>query len=176
MAAGIPLWVTKEETDGAVGNLVRDSIANKMDPLATTFLFIADRADHVSEIASRLAAGTHVLCDRYLHSTLAYQGVTLGDRIENVQEWLRSLHTPWAPIPDHVLLFDAPAETCVARTKQRGETTPYEKISFLAKVRASYLQLADGDVTVTTVDSQGPIEDVQNEALARVKSWLSAPL
>src|SRR5688572_26645003 len=95
---------TREETSAETGQWVKRSIAEKWDPLATSFLFAADRARHVQEIRQDLDRGATVLCDRFLHSTLAYQSVTLEGRMTDPVGFLRRIHEGWCPEPDRVLL------------------------------------------------------------------------
>ncbi len=169
------LVTTREETEGPSGTWVRQSIAEGMDPLATTFLFLADRAEHLAQLRAWREAGQPVLCDRYLHSTLAYQSVTLQDRVSNPLEFLRRLHEPWCPQPDHVLLFRADPATCVERTQRRGETTRYEKVEFLQRVQDAYLELAKLEPQrFHVVDAERPLDDVVHDATTIVTRILSS--
>jgi len=167
---GVQVATTREETATERGAWVRRSIEEGLDPLTTTFLFLADRAEHVREIGAWRAEGRHVLCDRFLHSTLAYQAVTLADRFGDeaaAMAYLRSLHRPWCPEPDHVLLFRADPATCVARTAGRGAPpSPYEKAGFLARVQDAYLRLAGEEPErFTVVDAERGADAVAEEAL-----------
>src|SRR5436853_397290 len=92
------------------------------------------KSSTMERVAAALDAGQAVLCDRYVHSTYAYQSVTLAGRIADPRAFLRRLHEPWCPMPDHVLLFRADPARCLERVKRRGQTTQYERIEFLAKV------------------------------------------
>lgn len=168
------LVATKEETEGPAGQAVRATIAAHGDPLAITLLFVADRASHIPAIEAHLAAGRHVLCDRYSLSTLAYQSVTLRGRVPDPGAFVRALHEPLRLRPDHVLLFVADPARCVARTRKRGATTPYEKTEFLTQVQQAYLREADADPTVHRFDAERPIEAVKADALRLVSSWLGA--
>lgn len=157
-------WVTREETDTPYGEAVRAAIQARAPPLTTAFLFLADRAQHVPEIQKHLEAGD-VLCDRFAHSTLAYQSVAL--EMEDPMEFLRDLHRPLDLWPDHVLLFDLPAEVAVGRAESRGATTPYEKVAFLEQVRAAYLGLAQVEPErFTLIDAAQSPEQVAADCLA----------
>ena len=164
-ALGDP-WCTREETDTPYGALVRQSIAEKAPPLATAFLFLADRAQHVPEIRAQLEDGD-VLCDRFAHSTLAYQSVTLDGVLEDPTETLRDWHRCLDLWPDHVLLLDLPADVAVARAQGRGDTTPYEKVAFLEQVRNAYLALAEVESErFTLIDATQAPEAVVADCLA----------
>lgn len=138
---GLECWQTREETD-YLGAAIRRSIEQRASPLATTMLFVADRFRHLPELQKHLMAGEVVLCDRFMHSTLAYQGVALEGKLDNHHAWLRTLHAPMDPLPDLVLWFDVPADVAMARAEQRGATAPYEKADFLERVRVQYARLA----------------------------------
>ncbi len=159
-----PVWTTNEETDH-LGPAIRRSISGKADPLVTTYLFVADRFHHVPEIRRHLESGETVLCDRYLHSTLAYQGATLEGRVVDHRRWLQELHVDM-PRPDVTLWFDVEPDVAVARATSRGETAPYEKVDFLAKVRAEYAALAQADERVVRIDAGGTPEQVAQAAIA----------
>lgn len=171
---GVQVATTREETPSVRGEWVRRSIEERMDPLTTTFLFLADRAQHVQEIEAWRAAGKHVLCDRFLHSTLAYQAVTLQGRVPDPEAFLRRLHTPWCPLPDHVMLFKADPERCLQRTRDReGAASRYEKASFLARVQERYLGLAAADPErFTVVDADQDQETVAETVARRVRDVL----
>lgn len=80
-AAGHDVVVTREPGDSRIGPEVRRIVLHggELDSRAEALLFAADRADHVaSVIRPALAAGAVVLCDRYLDSSVAYQGVGRG--------------------------------------------------------------------------------------------------
>lgn len=177
-ASGADVAATREETATVTGDWVRRSVEERWDPLATTFLFLADRARHVQEIEGWRAAGRHVLCDRYVHSTYAYQGVTLARAgtfptpLEALP-FLQGLHEPWCPPPDRVLLFTCDPEAAVRRVQGRGATTPYEKATLLGQVQETYLALAKRDAgRFTVIDSDRHIDAVVEDAMAVVRNLL----
>lgn len=167
------LVTTREETSTPLGAAVRDAVARHADPATVAFLFLADRAEHARELEAHLAAGRHVLCDRYELSTYAYQSVTLRGRVPDPVAWLRTLHAAVRLRPDHTLLFVADPARCVERTTRRGATTPYEKAGFLAEVQRAYLAVSDGDARVQRLDAERPMGDVAADALGYVQGWLS---
>ena len=171
---GFPVVATREETSGPTGEWVRRSIAERWDPVATAFLFAADRARHTQELRAWLAQGKVVLCDRYIHSTLAYQGVTLRGHVPDPAAFLQRMHEGWAILPDHVLLFRADAARSVERTERRGSTTPYEKVAFLAEVQKGYDTLAATDARVTPIDAERPIGELCRDAEEHVLRWAAA--
>jgi dTMP kinase len=171
-ADGHDVVATREETGTERGAWVRRSIAEGWDPLTTTFLFVADRAQHVAEIRVHLDAGRTVLCDRFVHSTLAYQGLTLAGRVADPRAFLLGLHEGWCPMPDHVLLFRADPARCVERVGRRGKTVTYEKVDFLRRVQDAYLDEARRDPRLHVLDAERPLDAVARDALAQVRAWL----
>ncbi|MHB8633064.1 MAG: dTMP kinase [Thermoplasmatota archaeon] len=169
------LVTTAEQTDGEAGRAARDVVARRGDPLAATYLFMADRAEHVPWIQGHLAAGRHVLCDRFSLSTRAYQSVTLQGRVPAVDAFLSALHAPLGLEPDHTLLFRADPAKCVERVARRGGASPYEKVEFLERVQAAYLRLTVDDPRVGVVDAERPLTELVGEAQRIVRGWLTAP-
>lgn len=171
---GRDVVATREETGSERGAWVRQSIASRWDPLTTTFLFLADRAEHVRDMQAWLGAGRAVLCDRYLHSTYAYQGTTLRGRVPDARAFLAGLHEGWCPLPDKVLLFKADPAKCLERVRRRGQATNYEKAAFLAEVQDAYLAEARRDpARFHVIDAERDIEELGREALGIVRGWLA---
>ena len=108
---------TREPSDGPVGRLLREILLGghrgpggaPVDGLAMALLFAADRRDHLQrEILPALDAGTDVVTDRYLLSSLAYQAE------EAAREWVEGLARD-VPVPDLTVLLDVPVGVAAAR-------------------------------------------------------------
>ena len=102
-------------------------------------MFVTDRKHHVeNHIQPALNQGTHVLCDRFKHSTLAYQnaqGLPFSRLIEMHQGIL---------VPDLTLIFDCPAKIAFERRKIGGATEVFDKdLEFQEKLRQNYLKLKE---------------------------------
>lgn len=108
---------TREPSGGPIGRLVRESLhvdAAPLDPAALALLFAADRLDHVArEIEPARRRGAVVVSDRYLLSSLAYQGLDCD------LDWVRTINRA-APAPDLYLFLRVPAEVAFARVQQRA--------------------------------------------------------
>ncbi|MFA5929968.1 MAG: dTMP kinase [Candidatus Micrarchaeia archaeon] len=107
-------------------------------PDALADVFADDIVAERKKMEREIAAGFVVVCDRYLHSTLAYQGVALG-----FAKLRRRLSGIDALVPDIVILLDVPAR--VSGERKRAQKTPdrFEKdVAFLEKVRENYLREA----------------------------------
>jgi dTMP kinase len=146
--------MTREPGGTPIGKKIRaillDRESKMMDPTAELLLYMADRAQHLSEmIRPWLKKGAIVLCDRYADATLVYQGYARGISRELIigmhQSVLASL------TPDLTFLFDLPTEKGLSRawkqinsgSRKMDETRfEEEKISFHEKIRAGYLDVA----------------------------------
>jgi dTMP kinase len=114
-----------------------------------------------------------VICDRYVDSSLAYQG---GGRRLPIDEiaWLSAWATRQLK-PDLVVLLDVPPEVGLARVNGRGRTDRLEKedLAFHERVRHVFLDLAAADPRrYLVIDGTRPVDDIAAEVLARVDSML----
>ena len=111
-----------------------------------------------------LERGHIVVSDRYIHSSLAYQGaegVSLG--------WIRELNM-FAPRPDLCILLDVSPETGLGRMR-RHRRTVFEVYTYQQRVRALYLQFAEQGELVK-VDADRPVDEVQRDISALVQDLL----
>jgi len=141
---GIPVELTKEPTDGVIGVIARAFTDGRMhlEPETVALTFAADRIEHTVEIRGLLDAGTWVVSDRYVASSLAYQ-TSQGLPFE----WVRTLNSR-AMEPDATIFVDTSVEACVARLAARGEfnTGPFDQAAALEKARALYRHAFESDV------------------------------
>ncbi|MDD3902687.1 MAG: dTMP kinase [Sphaerochaeta sp.] len=128
---------TFEPTDKPIGRLVRSVLQKQIvtTPLALAMLYAADREDHlfnpVNGLLKDLDTGKLVICDRYLYSSLAYQGVECDfKKIEAINDF---------PAPEYVFFIDTPVDECIRRITSRGSATElFERHEFLEKVKSNY--------------------------------------
>jgi len=144
------------------GNRVRalfvDPAIGPIGPIAEAFLLSASRAQLVREVIEpALAASRWVLCDRYVHATLAYQGYGRGLDVESLRR-LGSVATKDV-LPDITLLVDIPVEQSRKRVLARASASGIaadrverEGMEFHERVRAGYLALAAEDPRITVLD------------------------
>jgi dTMP kinase len=113
-----------------------------------------------------------VVSDRYLLSSLAYQGTAIG------LDWLLAINV-YAPAPDLTVLLDAPPEVCAARLAARGGAAErYDRPATLAQVRARFLDAAEflraQGHRVVAVDATGPPDEVHRRIMEAVATVLHA--
>jgi dTMP kinase len=183
---GVNVATAREPGGTAVGEQVREILLSRenasMAPLAELYLYLAARAQLVAEVvAPALAADTFVLLDRYVHSTLAYQGygldVDLGgasseENIARLRELCRAaVGDAW---PDLVIVLDV--EPGVGFARLAGETPDRiesRDVEFHRRVRDGFLALAaEEPERVVVVDASPPEEEV----FAAVKAALASVL
>ncbi|MGH9112432.1 MAG: dTMP kinase [Acidimicrobiales bacterium] len=160
---------TFEPGDTALGGAVRELLLERhsldITPRAEALLMAADRAQHVAEvIRPALAAGRHVVCDRYVGSTLAYQGFGRGLPVDE----LRRL-SAWAAQglePDVIVLLDVPRSLTASRVAGRADPAP-DRVEaagdgFHDRVAEGYRRLAAADpARWVVVDGTAGTDDVE---------------
>lgn len=177
---GIDCIVTKEPGGTPIADKIRaivlDSASAELDPWAEVLLYSASRRQHtVEKIRPALARGAHVLCDRYIDATIAYQGygrlIDLG-RLEQLNAWATD-----RLLPDLTLLYDIDEETGLSRAHRRNATMDVdegrfeaEDLHFHRRVREGYLAIAlAAPKRFVTIDGYGSIDEVFARTLAAVK-------
>ena len=129
-----------------IRNVVLDKGNTSMDARTEALLYAASRRQHlVEKVWPALKEGKIVICDRYLDSSLAYQGGARGLGIDNVLNInLFATENTW---PDLTLLFDLKPEVGLARINANADREvnrlDLEKLDFHNKVRESFLALAE---------------------------------
>ena len=107
----------------------------KREPIYEALLYTADRFEHVKRVIQpKIRRGIVLVSDRYVYSTLAYQGAAGLD-----ERWLRELNF-FAPKPNLTIYVDVPPEKSLRRIT--GRKTVFEELNYARKVREFYLKLA----------------------------------
>lgn len=177
---GIDVLLTREPggTPGAeaVRGLLVEGAADRWVPLAETLLHMAARAEHVTRrVLPALEAGAWVICDRFVDSTIAYQGVVQGLGIEAV----RGLHhAAFGPLlPDLTLVVDVDPEMGLGRARARSGDAGarYERMGrdFHIRLRQAFLDLARAEpARLVVVDGSRDPDAVAADLLAAIDGRL----
>jgi len=133
--------LTREPTKGSIGKLIREHMSNPfLDDKSLALLFAADRIEHVEkEVIPNLEAGKIVISDRYVYSSIAYQGQTLDP------DWVAAVNDH-ALKPDVVILLDLDPHISLKRVQERDESMEYFELdpSFQEGVRRTFNALSKG--------------------------------
>lgn len=140
------------EPGGSVGaeeirSLLVTGESDRWTGMTEVLLHFAARADHLERvIRPALAAGTWVLCDRFVDSTMAYQGIAQGLGKDTVNTLSKLVVA--STMPDLTLILDLPVEDGLARAGSRGGAEDrYEKMGqvFHQNLRQAFLDIAEGE-------------------------------
>ena len=163
--------LTTEPTDSWLGRAVKKSYDDDVGPLAETFLFLADRARHTTDIRKWLEAGAIVVSDRYADSMYAYQGARLEALLSDPMRWLQHVSAPAIVEPDLTILLDISPALGLRRIAGRRRKVRFETRRFLERVAANYRRLAKARRFVS-IDGSGSADDVTGRALAAISRRL----
>ena len=174
--------VTREPGGTRIGKRIReillDGSIRDMDPRVELLLYVADRIQHLKEIIKPcLECGRTVVCDRYVDSTVVYQGY--ARRLD--MEMILGIHRLMGETlkPDMTILFDLPAEIGLKRAWDRidrdkgsGRQTRFEEedIAFHERVRRGFLELSRGDPQRFRIVDASMDENSVRQAVAGVLS------
>lgn len=182
---GLPTSLHAEPTHGPIGKLIRTLLTASPSerPGATTMalLFAADRREHGVEIQKILDAGTNVVCDRYILTSLVYQGAdgllesdvaqfngfksSHGGDLAKVDE----LTSP--PLPTIHLIMDLPVEKAIERLERRSRALDrFESVGFLMSVRQRYLSFSGYRFPTVVVNADRCVEEIVEDCWNLVKT------
>lgn len=165
----IPLLVTREPGGTKLGEKIRKIILeNEMIPLTELFLYEAARAEHVElVIRPALKKGIHVICDRFTHSSLAYQAVGRGLDLNLVSK-LNAIATDNLK-PDAVIWLHLPPLVAHKRLygrKGAKNRFDFEKQAFRNRVHRCFLNLSRKERNFITLNALKSSHEVFDELLA----------
>jgi dTMP kinase len=182
---GTEVVVTREPGGTALGRELRTLLLQPspepMSPLAELLLYVADRAQHLTELVEpALARGAIVLCDRYKEATLAYQGYGRALGVERVHDLHR--HAPLDRVPDRTIVLELDPVESVARAARRNEEHnltaiegrfEQERLEFHRRVLEGYRALAAAEPDrIRIVDARGDVDRVERRVLDAVRDLL----
>jgi len=158
---------TTEPSPGEIGKFIRTYILQRKRrvPIAVeALLFAVDRVDHLEHrVKPALEEGKIVVSDRYVYSSLAYQGAA-GLDLNWIEEINRSVVTP-----DLAIYIDVPPEVVVKRIKRKKSVM--ERLEVQQKVRKVYMKFVE-DGRLIRVDGNRPKDEVSRNILMTVLNFL----
>jgi len=173
-ARGHRVYLTSEPTKTWLGDAVRQAFDGDVGAVAESFLFLADRAAHLTEIRAHLERRELVLCDRYADSTYAYQGARLEGLVDDPIRFLQRASESWMLRPDLTILLRVPAELARKRIEGRPNLVRFEDLAFLKKVAANYDRLARSRRFVVLDGTRGA-DAVSLDAISAIQKRLRRP-
>jgi dTMP kinase len=167
---GRDVVATREPGGTELGEELRRLVLNgpQMAPWAEAALFAAARAEHAAEvIRPALARGADVICDRFVDSSLAYQGIARGLGLELVLEL--NLTVLEGLLPDRTFVVALDAATAAARREGEPDRIEQEGDGFQAEVGRAYEQLGERFAErVELLDGTQPPEQIAAEVRRRL--------
>jgi dTMP kinase len=168
---GRTVVATREPGGTPLGERIRDLLldGDEMGPWAEASLFTAARAELVDRvIGPALADGSDVVCDRYLDSSLAYQGIGRGLGVERVLAF--NVEAIRGILPDLTFLLLVEVDEARKRSAAARDRIEREGDAFLSLVDQGYRQLAGlFPQRVVAVDGSPPVHDIAKEILEHVR-------
>jgi len=164
-AEGAEVVVTREPGGTELGEAVRDLLLHggHVAPWAEAALYAASRAQHVEQvIGPALERGAVVICDRYVDSSVAYQGIARGLGLERVLEL--NLAAVGGLMPDRTFLLEIAVADAARRVGDERDRIEREDDGFRERVAAAYAELAARfQERYVVVDASRPPEEIAQE-------------
>ena len=161
--------LTAEPSLGKIGSFIREDCLYEEKRLPTeaeALLFAADRIEHMyTEVKPALDEGKLVICDRYIYSSLAYQG-SAGLSLE----WIKTINAR-ALQPDFSIFIDVPPERVIERLQRKKSVM--ETLETQQKVREVYLKYVDKGELVR-INGDKPKDAVAEELYSKVLALLKS--
>jgi dTMP kinase len=159
-----------EPTDGPIGRLIRQALRGetRLRPENVARLFAADRGEHLyaeDGVLARAERGELVVSDRYVPSSLVYQGLACDEE-------LPALLNAAFPKPELLLFFDVDPRIALERIHARPNPDEFERLDFQLKVRDRYERIlaeysADGTALVR-IDAEKSVEEVAEQVWSAI--------
>lgn len=158
------VFLTQEPSSNEIGKLIGKFLKTSLPAAVDALLFAADRVLHSIEIKKALEEGKIVISDRYIESSICYQGVELDE------EWICSLNK-FAIVPDLTIILDIDPE--IGLKRKEDTSVKFENVPFLTKVRELFLKRAK-KMKYPVINTSKPIEEVQTEIKKYVNSIIKS--
>lgn len=177
---GYDVIITREPGGTVISEAIREVILNKdfteMSPVTEMLLYASARAQLIAELVGpALEEGKAVISDRFVDSSLVYQGMARGLGVEMVYEVNKQAIGKY--MPDVTFLLDLPAEVGISRKKDQKELDrmELESLEFHKKVAQGYRDMAARfPERIKSIDATLPIEEICGIIKGDVRDILSA--
>jgi len=162
---GVAFYPTCEPSGGQIGKLIRCALKGEIHvkPETLAMLFAADRNEHINAsdgILAHTSKNELVLSDRYVLSSLVYQGIECGDELPT------SLNKVF-PAPEVTIYLDIDPQIAIERMKERKSAEIYEYREFQEKVREKYISVIEryraNGARVEIIDASQSVEEVARQ-------------
>jgi len=158
---------------GKIRKLLLDP-CNEMCDKAEFFLYLADRAEHVEKcIRPALQNNQWVISDRFMDSTLVYQGIGRELGISNINDMIE--YATDRIVPDLVFIMDLPAGVGLARAKKsnrefkNGDRIEKESVLFHQRLRQGFLDVAGSSDRYVVINAERSIAEIHEEIIDTIK-------
>ena len=170
---GYSTLLTREPGAVGLGVKLREILLNydgEVSPQAESFLFLADRAQHIDcIIRPAIKEGKVILCDRHTDSTVAYQGYGRELDLDRIN-YLNNIATGGFK-PDLTIVFDIDIETSMQRVGSQKDRMESAGIEFFNRVRNGYLEIAKKEPgRVKVINSFDTIENIHKKVIELVEN------
>lgn len=178
--AGYDVLITREPGGNRISEAIREIILNseytEMSPVTEMMLYASARAQLIAEvIGPAIESGKAVISDRFVDSSLVYQGMARGLGVETVYEINKVAIGEY--MPQLTIMLDLPAEVGISRKKDQKELDrmELESLEFHKKVAAGYREMAKRfPERIKSIDATLPIEEIYGIIKGSVEGLLSS--
>ena len=163
--------IIREPGGTPLGESIRKELKSNpnLDPVTQLFLFSACRTELIKDVINpNLEEGHIVICDRYIFSTIAYQGHAEGLNIAYIENMI-DLSTGGLT-PDIVIFIDTPVE--IAKKRRENETNDYydqKDIDYYVRTREGYITMASSSVNWVTHDGSKEPDELAKSIWEQIK-------
>lgn len=171
---GIPVYLTREPTDGPYGAMLHTIMTGRLDACEETIaaLYVADRMDHIKNarngLLKKIEDGVTVITDRYYFSSYAYQGAHMS------MDWTIHANSVCADAlrPDLNLFLDLSPEVSFQRIcENRTDFEIYEKLDNLKHTREKYFEAFEklkDEEKIAVIQADRPVEDIAEDVWKQI--------
>ena len=156
-----------------VRGIILDNDNKEMSAVTEALLYAASRAQHVHEVIKPgILSGKIVICDRYVDSSIVYQGVARGLGIDSVA--CINDFAIQGLMPDLTFLFDIDPETALNRKINNGEADrlELEDIKFHKKVYNGYRDISKGNNRIKIINASRSVDEIYSDIIKAIENFL----